>query len=45
MLSGGTPGMPLNPPSAALPIAYSLPDVEFTSWNRMIDTVSVMTPM
>ena len=45
MLMGGTEGMPLNPPSSASPTWYWLPEVAFMSWNRITETVRVMTPM
>ncbi len=44
-LSAGIAGMPLKPPSSAEPIRYWLPEVALTSWNRITETVSVMTPI
>ena len=41
----GIDGMPLKPPSAASPMRYSSPAVEFTTLNRISVTVRVMTPM
>ncbi len=43
-LSGGMPGMPLNPPRRAVPIWNSGPAVELTELNRINVTVSVITP-
>ena len=43
-LKVGTAGMPLKPPSSALPILYASPEVELTELNRISVTVSVMTP-
>ena len=45
LLRAGIAGMPLNPPSSASPIRYWLPEVVFTSWNRITETVRVMTPI
>ncbi len=41
----GNPGMPLNPPSRAAPMAYWSPAVALMNLNRISVTTSVITPM